>query len=164
MNQFYSKPVPGGARLVKQLSGDERLKILANHLEVLEPETKDFKFDIGRWYRKVGDCATVACAAGYAALIPELQEQGFNLDHSTGSSCYDAVPVYNGYNLYGPFYNISKFFEISMRDAENIFSQQGYERECEVTPQMVSKKINKFLFRPRWWRALVNQILDELNF
>lgn len=104
----------------------ERLTIVAEILEA-RPED-DEHFDI-RVFVSHRPCGTVACALGWAAMDPRLNDDGFGLHPGN-------VPLWNqGTNL--------KFFDLEPHVYQSIFYSDGYENF--PGPHDVARKIRGVL-------------------
>ena len=67
-------------------------------------------------------CGTIACAAGWLALSPEMQEEGLMVGHR-GAPMY----LYQGIQT-SNFYALQLFFDIRDVDADSLFgSRSSYE-------------------------------------
>lgn len=80
------------------------------------------------------------CAIGWAATMPEFQEQGLALIASPGSD--QAVIKYDSY--YG-FLAVAKFFDITDLQAIRLFSIDNYKKEKRKDPRVLVKKIREFV-------------------
>lgn len=107
----------------------KRLLRLAEFLEGLRPE----EFNLARWVTRLrGDeyCHTVACAAGYAGMLPEFNEMGFHLEGQD--------PFYK--EVYG-FSACSMFFGITRDEVVRLFLSSSYPGGTKTRPTTVAKRL-----------------------
>lgn len=113
-------------------SGHERLEQLAEFLECLSPEQLTF----ARWYGQGKGCAVGLAAA----MHPWFQAQGLRLEQR--ESLKDCHPVYSRSTDWRA---ISAFFEISNRQAQQLFHQTGYDGELRPHPERIARKVRGIL-------------------
>ena len=119
----------------------KRLLKLADFLDKLKPKQLRMSAFVSNIGDKLGDCDTVACAAGWACTIPSFNKAGFQID-----TFYSDRPTYrdaNGERLCG-FEAIESFFGLSERAAVNIFGGE-YLADKKTTPKQVAKRIRKLV-------------------
>ena len=105
--------------------GHRRLLRLAEFLETVPPE----QFDMSSW---ISECGTAACAAGWAARIPEFNAAGYRCDAWSG-------PRFGGESLFGA---LRLFFGLSSSEqSEYIFGYKHYLR----TPRDEAYIIREFV-------------------
>lgn len=144
----------------------KRLEKLANFLDDLPRN----KFNIETWYitppkkyeknyikvqgfrlyeSKRASCDTVACALGWAAMIPSFHKAG--LKSFTETYTDYTVIAYKPKNKRCQGVNnkaAMKFFGLSKDQCYNLFYVSGYNKKeiyRKVTPKMVSKKIREII-------------------
>lgn len=84
---------------------------------------------------------TAGCAIGWAATLPEFNEQGLYLtEHS--DKYYAPVYIENGM-AYDDITSCKNFFDITLADLHNLFTDEGYKNL--PTPAMIAKKIRKYV-------------------
>ena len=109
------------------------LKTLADHLDTVDRK----QFDIDVW-REDTECGYVACAIGHAVGLPGFG--GLKIK-TWGGAAPLYFPAYK--NLEG-LSAVMALFDIDQYDAEQMFTEDGYERPSP-TPKMVARKIRKFV-------------------
>ena len=112
---------------------EDRFLILADFLEFEVSKQPKYKFDMGVWadagFNPI-ECHTAACAGGWATVI--FKELSLKGDDPDGQNvCYR--------DEWG-FYALAEFFEISVRESEELFSVRGAK-----TPKQVANNIRKFV-------------------
>lgn len=133
----------------------ERLERLIVVLEQVQETERDL-FDMDTWFcadedpshwtevrdnntrivpEEMHECSTAACAAGFAALDPVLNEQGFLLD--------DDMPFFN----YATGYVACKaFFGLTHAQADYLFFPGTYnDRPTAISPMDVVKRVREVL-------------------
>jgi hypothetical protein len=78
-------------------------------------------FDIADWFEEPEEtlnCGTAACAVGWMARDPWMQEQGLAI--------VDAEPVYLGHTRSVGFYAVAAFFDIPHNLAQYVFTRYAY--------------------------------------
>lgn len=126
----------------------DRLLLLANVLEALDGYISP-RFHMGHWTggpagtesltaidaattpKKLTECATSACAAGYAATIPAFRKEGFVLD--------DGRPFYKG--AIG-FEACGAFFGLNDRQTQRLFGGNDFrdlDEEVRVIRTFVAR-------------------------
>jgi hypothetical protein len=139
----------------------ERLLKLADFLEKVHPS--NFNWD--NWYSRRLDskgaptkprCGTMACALGWAALMPEFKAEGLKIKESGEDAAWLAsLPErvrgqveLDGQVVYGrmknPFRIASKFFGITDSRAQAIFGGARWGEPSD-DPKYVACKIRKFV-------------------
>jgi hypothetical protein len=141
---------PSGARVVKPANhGDiemktrirkDRLTLLANVLESLDGFISPHFTMLG-WStvgdnnattpKEVVDCGSAACAAGYAATIPQFRREGFKLERG--------LPTFGRYT---GFAACERFFGLNSRQANRVFGgdeARTLEREVQVIRNFVAR-------------------------
>ena len=101
-------------------------------------------FDLSTWINDKADCGTAACAVGCAMLSPEFQALGLKTGKmpSLGGRM-QPVPKYKGALNWAA---VEKFFGVSNKDAEHLFSDYEYpDEDFTPTPKQVAKRIRKFV-------------------
>jgi hypothetical protein len=133
----------------------DRLAVLARHLEKLQkqPEAaRSRRFTIAAWGRReIGtagsdaNCATVACALGEAALLPQFNAEGLRLIPATPAPhVVSLLPVYReGHRGYFELEAAQRFFGLKRKQAEHLFMPDEYEGI--VTPGTVARRIRRLL-------------------
>lgn len=113
----------------------ERLIILRDYL-VQQGESLGNRFYMAKWATDE-NCCTAGCAAGHAATIPVLKEQGFHLLHDEDEGrLYPVFDKYRGYDACAAFFGTYKPFDhrlyrgVALRD---------------ITPAVVVEKIEEVL-------------------
>lgn len=109
---------------------------LRQMIRVLETLPKDHVFDLEGWGNPCG-CQTVVCACGAATLDPWFNKQGF-----ISVSLYNYLPVYKqdmGWEA------VKKFFQLSKKDAQYLFSYASYDNLND--PKPVIYRLKRFLTR-----------------
>ncbi len=83
------------------------------------------------------DCGTIACAAGWLSLHPDMNARGLVSEFG--------VPEFRGDWQYE---GLAKFFDISLTDAGNLFkSRSSFEKRYVVTKKMTDRQL--WLWRVR---------------
>lgn len=122
-------------------------------------EIPDKKLNLRSWQRSYSNteylyissmrhdtCGTIACAAGWLALHPDMQEQGLCTGHA-------GMPKYHdGIQWHRQFTALQYFFDLSVMDADYLFSSRT-NREDEEFPEMTDKQI--------WLRRARNLLVRE---
>lgn len=80
------------------------------------------------------ECGATACACGWAATIPALRRQGFSMSWN--------APAFGDYRNW---IAVEKFFGLSERDSEELFSVGNYKAEDADNPRAVAARIFEFL-------------------
>lgn len=106
-----------------------RLSKLATFLETVPKKN----FDISLFYDQK-ECGTVACAAGWAGLMPCFRKRGFKINDN-------GYPKYK--NDYG-FRAVEEFFGLGSSESRHLFSATNYNWE-NVKPEVVSDRIKEFV-------------------
>jgi len=110
----------------------DRLTRLVALLTRVEAEGRDF--DMNFWATK--ECGTSACAAGWAAMDPEFQIEGFYLNRFN-------EPIFGKRWGFGA---CSEFFGLSEGETSQIFHSGGYEGDPDlITPTDVAARIRALL-------------------
>lgn len=116
----------------------ERLLMLAKKLDSVPPDS----FNMHCWYYNdfiaKTSCGFEACAAGWAATIPEFAEAGFVIEFGTANNCYPAFEQYSGFEA------LESFFGINVRAANYLFSSNDNHKDSNK-PWYVAKKIREFV-------------------
>lgn len=115
----------------------ERLLKLAEKLDSVPPDS----FGMYHWYSNgcSTSCGFKACAAGWAATIPEFAEAGFVIEYSTkGLSCGPRFNQYEG------FAAVQSFFGIDSSAADYLFGSYD-PNENSDEPWYVANKIREFV-------------------
>lgn len=148
----------------------DRLEIQIDVLEQVEALNR--QFNMGAWFEKARDaepCRTAACAFGYAALDPRLQEMGLHLrvaytdkdgspqyrivrsnaDYSAlhrevGSASVGAAqPVFGGDEAFGA---AMEFYGISGNAADYLFDPTNYSQDTSnIAPRDVITRIREVI-------------------
>jgi hypothetical protein len=106
--------------------------------------------------RREFKCDTVACALGWATTIPEFSKLGLKMTWFNDPSAIDELDKgdeISGEVKFGNSYSsieaASKFFDIDIDQANNIFGADqdnyGIPYNRRITPQMVAAKIRKLV-------------------
>jgi hypothetical protein len=120
-------------------------------IEIIEA-TPDHQVDLKVWQKaqscfanyisskEDATCGTIACAAGWLALDPEMQEHGLY-------SGYGGEPRYNeGTKYISSFEALGRFFGIPEFDAELLFSPRSMFEDSDLTDKQVwLHRANTFL-------------------
>lgn len=125
----------------------ERLEHL---IEVLS-EVEDSAFNIGTWSN---ECGTVCCALGWAASDEEFIAQGLFLKEDKKRKLMQ--PFFHAQHGY---YAASKFFEITLFQAMNLFSPDSYEDEAENLNLLDKGRFNPSLVKPHHVIARIKELL-----
>lgn len=143
----------------------ERLQRLSSFLRHEIPPGQ-FRFD-GYWFRALGTdddvrCGTVACALGWACLIPEFRESGLHVVKGNFDQSY---PEYG--SSIGA-YAAAEFFEITKVDACSIFnptSENDYPGTHfrDVTQDMVADRIDALIAAERLSATEMAAVSDEVT-
>ena len=100
--------------------------------------------DEDSWKKAEPDCGTIACAAGWLALHPDMKKLGLTRDQM-------GTPMYldmDGYDA------LAAVFGINWQDARNLFGTRGMSRldePREGTVMMTDKKL--WMYRVRQFLA-----------
>ncbi len=106
----------------------ERLERLAQFVEAVAPEVLTFT----KWYGH-----DKGCPIGLAAATDSwFQAQGLGLRHN--EILKECQPVYLDFQDWRA---VTKFFALSMEDARNLFSWEGYGGELRPHPRRVAENI-----------------------
>lgn len=85
------------------------------------------------------ECATVACACGWASVL--FADEGLRLVFTSSVSHVKVlVPFYKGLT---DWYAIELFFDIDEDTAKQLFTPEYYDTGDETTPTMVADKLRK---------------------
>ena len=115
-----------------EASARERLQQLAEFVETIAPEELTFT----KWYGR-----GKGCPVGLAAATdPWFRAQGLGLRHS--DNLKECQPIYRGFQDWRA---VTKFFALSMDDAHNLFSQEGYAGNLRPDPNKVAENIRRHL-------------------
>ena len=144
----------------------ERLELLIDVLSKVPLP----RFDIGTWGMH-NKCGTVACALGWAALDPRMNEQGLMMFYATQDGDYPymqqmnaeqiaALPIDTEYDVFMPgvvderaprlpyltgIFAAMSFFDIELGTAHKLLTSEGYPSGCIITPLNVINKIEDLL-------------------
>lgn len=115
-------------------------------IEIIE-ELPDSQLDLKVWQKAhdawagyIGSntkatCGTIACAAGWLALHPEMQEQGL-------SAGYCGQPRYSGMDIpHNGFRALELFFDIFREDADFLFQSRTIYESTFGREQFTDKQI-----------------------
>ena len=106
----------------------ERLERLAQFVEAVAPEVLTFT----KWYGH-----GKGCPIGLAAATDSwFQAQGLGLSHN--EILKECQPVYLDFQDWRA---VTKFFALSMEDAHNLFSWEGYGGELQPHPRRIAENI-----------------------
>ena len=128
-------------------TGKRRLLRLAEFLDSLPPE----KFDLAYWGDQSSPCGTVACACGWACLLPEFQAEGLKVNIYTEDEKRYATGTFAP--VYGSNRGVEammEFFDISSDDFDDLFlddSYPEYDRGGKTPPSDVAERIRHFVSR-----------------
>lgn len=101
----------------------ERLTMLRNQLATLTDEQLDMHDWMSVEEPKIDDCGTVACALGWACLLPEFKAQGLTLEHPSGAP----FPTFRtDGEVFHNYKAAQKFFQISSEHAQALFNPETY--------------------------------------
>lgn len=115
----------------------KRLLKLANFLET---KVQNKGFNLKTW-KTVNKCGTVACAGGWACSIPSFKKAGLKLE------LYDFSQYFMiRYKIWEDFAAVSKFFDISIEEAEFLFLNNKYPKSHR-SKNYVAKRIRSFVKR-----------------
>ena len=109
---------------------------------------KKRRFDIYKWtsaptLQELHSCGTSACAIGYAAMDPWFNRRGLKFKRGSGLGGSWIGEATLSYKDFGEFHSVLQFFGLSFKDAEQLFTEDGYG-DKEVTPQMVIDNIQAY--------------------
>lgn len=111
----------------------DRLLRLADFLDGLPPK----KFCIVGWGRKYSGCGTVACAAGWACLIPEFVADGLHrFDESNFMPMYKECLGNKALAL---------FFDIDGEKVYDLFFAGGHEHGSDTKAEEVAARIRELV-------------------
>lgn len=106
--------------MVKQLCGDDALRLLAEVLRDKRMWTEDFGWDFGMFHQVITNCYTAGCAIGLGYEI--------------------GMPIYNGKT--NPMILSREYFGISDEVFKTLFVD-GYA--AQVSPTVVADRIDSYL-------------------
>ncbi len=122
---------------------EQRLMRLADFLEKNVPPER---FSLDAWSTgDLIDCGTAACACGWATEIPEFKEAGLWLDTSRVGPPHAYV---EGCIMFGELADVEAveaFFEIDTKTVTFLFMRVSYDYWTPITPQLVAKRIRKYV-------------------
>lgn len=121
-------------RNIDHLKTSEKLEELANLVEKVQPQ----HFNMNHWYKGepslelllhggTTECGTACCALGSAAVAFE------------GLELYGRSVWFNGDGVYYGVDAGAKFFGITMRESDRLFSPNTYYGEYAVQPVVVAR-------------------------
>ncbi len=119
------------------MTGKERLRVLAEHLKTVPARD----FSMRQWW-----CGTVGCAVGHAASCPALEAEGLTLVPCKWDT-RQGIPEWNGLENWPA---VRAFFDLSVSDAENLFSPECYydgDSDDDITLDDVIGRIEDYLER-----------------
>jgi hypothetical protein len=113
---------------------EERLRILADHLDTVPPES----FGLSDWESR---CGTVACTVGHACRIPAFQAAGLRMERYFNSAgVMNAVPEFGDGNQDA----VEVFFGLTEDEVYWLFFSHMYPDGDGTTKEQVSARIREF--------------------
>jgi hypothetical protein len=114
----------------------------------------NFRLSTWFWLNNGKSCGTIACAGGWLALHPDMQERGLGVNPRTDFPTFDGD---EGYSALG------KFFGVGDDDATRLFSgRHTYDRGL-VRPRVYMSDKKLFLARVRKYLSNHGQLKEQLE-
>lgn len=127
------------------------------HLRTIIQNTSSDKFDLSNW-----KCDTTACAAGWAALNQEFNDQGLHLvqlqHYSISGLHFSFEPYFN--QSYG-FFALEKFFDLDEDTTHELFGNLDVDEYHEIRNSETLTERDIFLRRLDTLLATLKENTDE---